>query len=78
MDNDWKIVQNVSFTQEGFIIQPFELYNVVGDPSEEQKSDRAVSAPRRAYAGGTGSVEHLGESQCSGRRLQRRNGPTWR
>ncbi|MEC7663424.1 MAG: sulfatase-like hydrolase/transferase [Pseudomonadota bacterium] len=36
MDNDWKIVQNVSFTQEGFIIQPFELYNVVGDPGEEQ------------------------------------------
>ena len=36
MDNDWKIVQNVSFTKEGFITQPFELYNVVGDPSEEQ------------------------------------------
>ncbi|GIS19041.1 MAG: hypothetical protein CM15mP120_09570 [Pseudomonadota bacterium] len=36
MDNDWKIVQNVSFTKEGFITQPLELYNVVGDPSEEQ------------------------------------------
>jgi arylsulfatase A-like enzyme len=36
MDNDWKIVQNVSFTKEGFITQPFELYNVIGDPSEEQ------------------------------------------
>jgi arylsulfatase A-like enzyme len=36
MDNDWKIVQNVSFTKEGFVTQPFELYNVIGDPSEEQ------------------------------------------
>ncbi|MGI9235439.1 MAG: sulfatase-like hydrolase/transferase [Woeseiaceae bacterium] len=36
MDNDWKIVQNVSFTMEGFITQSSELYNVVGDPSEEQ------------------------------------------
>ena len=35
MDNDWKIVQNVSFEKEGFISQPFELYNVIGDPSEE-------------------------------------------
>ena len=36
MDNDWKIVQNVSFTMEGFVTQPFELYNVIGDPGEEQ------------------------------------------
>lgn len=36
MENDWKIVQNVTFTTAGFITQPFELYNVIGDPGEEQ------------------------------------------
>ena len=36
LDNDWKIVQNVSFTMAGFVTEPFELYNVIGDPSEEQ------------------------------------------
>lgn len=36
MDNDWKILRNVSFTKEGFVTQPMELYNVIGDPSEEQ------------------------------------------
>jgi arylsulfatase A-like enzyme len=36
MDNDWKIVQNVSFENYEFVTQPFELYNVIGDPSEEQ------------------------------------------
>lgn len=36
LDNDWKLVQNVSFTIAGFITEPFELYNVIGDPSEQQ------------------------------------------
>ena len=36
LDNDWKIVQNVSFENYEFVTQPFELYNVIGDPSEEQ------------------------------------------
>lgn len=46
MDNDWKIVQNVSYTMEGFINGPFELYNVIGDPSEEQ--DLTELYPERA------------------------------
>ena len=36
MDNDWKLVQNVSFTTQGFVTGPFELFNIIGDPSEEQ------------------------------------------
>jgi arylsulfatase A-like enzyme len=35
MDNDWKIVQNVSFENYEFVTQPLELYNVIGDPGEE-------------------------------------------
>ena len=36
LDNDWKLVQNVSYAEGEFIQEPFELYNVIGDPSEEQ------------------------------------------
>ena len=36
LDNDWKLVQNVSFADGQFIQEPFELYNVIGDPKEEQ------------------------------------------
>ena len=36
LDNDWKLVQNVSYAAGQFIQEPFELYNVIGDPSEEQ------------------------------------------
>ena len=36
MDNDWKLVQNVSFTTRGFVTGPLELFNIIGDPSEEQ------------------------------------------
>ena len=36
LDNDWKLVQNVSYAQGQFIQEPFELYNVIGDPREEQ------------------------------------------
>ena len=46
MDNDWKLVQNVSFTTRGFITGPFELFNIIGDPSEEQ--DLMNAYPERA------------------------------
>ena len=36
LDNDWKLVQNVTYAEGEFIQEPFELYNVIGDPSEEQ------------------------------------------
>ena len=37
LDNDWKLVQNVTFQPDGPSIQePFELYNIIGDPSEQQ------------------------------------------
>ena len=36
LDNDWKLVQNVSYAKGEFRQEPFELYNVIGDPSEEQ------------------------------------------
>ena len=37
LDNDWKLVQNVSHYADGQSIQePFELYNIIGDPSEQQ------------------------------------------
>ncbi len=36
LDNDWKLVQNVSYAEGRFIKAPFELYNVIGDPSEER------------------------------------------
>ena len=46
MDNDWKLVQNVSFTTQGFITGPLELFNIIGDPSEEQ--DLINAYPARA------------------------------
>jgi hypothetical protein len=51
MDNDWKLVQNVSFTTRGFVTGPLELFNVIGDPSEEQDlinvySERALQMQR--------------------------------
>lgn len=36
LDNDWKLVQNVSYVDGRSIQEPFELYNIIGDPSEEQ------------------------------------------
>ena len=36
LDNDWKLVQNVSYADGQFIQEPFELYNVIGNPKEEQ------------------------------------------
>ena len=37
LDNDWKLVQNVTFQPDNQSIkEPFELYNVIGDPKEEQ------------------------------------------
>lgn len=37
LDNDWKLVQNVTHKAGGeFIKESFELYNVIGDPKEEQ------------------------------------------
>lgn len=37
LDNDWKLVQNVTHNPDGPPIkEPFELYNVIGDPSEER------------------------------------------
>ena len=36
LDNDWMLVQNVSYANGQFIKEPFELYNIIGDPSEEQ------------------------------------------
>ena len=36
LDNDWKLVQNVTYRPDGSINQErYELYNVIGDPSEE-------------------------------------------
>ena len=34
LDNDWKIVRNPDYQNEDKLI-PYELYNVIGDPSEE-------------------------------------------
>ena len=34
IDNDFKLVQNYNYTSDA--ASPFELYNLVGDPSEEQ------------------------------------------
>ena len=37
LDNDWKLVQNVTHNPGGQSIkESFELYNVIGDPSETQ------------------------------------------
>ncbi|MEL7186327.1 MAG: sulfatase-like hydrolase/transferase [Pseudomonadota bacterium] len=37
LDNDWKIVRNEETSADGSqITKSFELYNVIGDPSEEQ------------------------------------------
>ena len=37
LDNDWKLVQNVTYKRGGESIQEaFELYNIIGDPKEEQ------------------------------------------
>ena len=37
LDNDWKLVQNVTHKSGGVSIQEsFELYNVIGDPKEER------------------------------------------
>ena len=37
LDNDWKLVQNVTYKPDGTNAQePYELYNVIGDPGEEQ------------------------------------------
>ncbi|MYJ74239.1 MAG: sulfatase-like hydrolase/transferase [Gammaproteobacteria bacterium] len=37
LDNDWKLVQNVTHRPGGESIQEsFELYNIIGDPKEEQ------------------------------------------
>jgi arylsulfatase A-like enzyme len=35
LDNDWKIVRNPDYTDENNL-SPYELYNVIGDPSEER------------------------------------------
>ncbi len=37
LDNDWKLVQNVTHIPDGESIQEsFELYNIIGDPKEER------------------------------------------
>ena len=37
LDNDWKLVQNVTHRPGGESVQEsFELYNIIGDPSEER------------------------------------------
>ena len=37
LDNDWKLVQNVTYQSgESASQNPYELYNVIGDPKEEQ------------------------------------------
>jgi arylsulfatase A-like enzyme len=36
LDHDWKLVQNVSYAGGQFIKEPFELFNVIGDPGEQQ------------------------------------------
>ncbi len=35
LDNDWKLVRNVDYDGKKFITTPYELYNLIGDPSEE-------------------------------------------
>ena len=35
LDNDWKIVRNPDYANEDKLI-PYELYNIIGDPSEER------------------------------------------
>jgi arylsulfatase A-like enzyme len=35
LDNDWKLVRNVDYDGKKFVTTPYELYNLIGDPSEE-------------------------------------------
>ncbi|HBO15633.1 MAG TPA: N-acetylgalactosamine 6-sulfate sulfatase [Porticoccaceae bacterium] len=35
LNNDWKLVRNVDYTGKTFVTTPYQLYNIVGDPSEE-------------------------------------------
>ena len=35
LDNDWKLLQNVLLVDGKLVTGPFELYNIIGDPSEE-------------------------------------------
>lgn len=34
LDNDWKLVRNVDYDGKKFVTTDFELYNVIGDPTE--------------------------------------------
>lgn len=36
LDNDWKLIQNVETVDGAWVTKSFELYNVIGDPSEQQ------------------------------------------
>ena len=36
LDNDWKLIQNVDTVEGKRVTRPFELYNVIGDPGEQQ------------------------------------------
>ena len=35
LDNDWKLLQNVLLVDGKLVKGPFELYNIIGDPGEE-------------------------------------------
>ncbi len=49
LDNDWKIVKNADYI--GGEEYPYELYNVIGDPSEEQNLiDTYPEIAERLYA----------------------------
>ena len=34
LDNDWKLVRNVDYDGKKFVTTDYELYNVIGDPTE--------------------------------------------
>ena len=76
LDNDWKLVKNVTFQPSGEGIQePYELYNVIGDPSEEQNLihlyPEIAERMRRQFESWSLSVSRsaLGQDYAEGRVL---------
>jgi arylsulfatase A-like enzyme len=64
LDNDWKLVRNVDFDGKNFVTTPYELYNLIGDPSEENNlidlHPDIAERMKNEYAG----VESVSQPQC--------------
>ena len=77
LDNDWKLVQNVTYKPDGTNApQPHELYNVIGDPGEAQNLIDLYPERAAAHAQTTGCLEPVGEPQRVGLGLSRGQGPS--